>query len=302
MLKKILSILLIFIALAVLICGAAFAAFRIFVPDEKLRAMLVENGRWYLERGVTLEYLSLGLFSGIELRGIAVSEWPNFKSGTFCSADRVSLKVRLLPLLHRSLSVSEVRVEKPEIHVSRDGNGDFNFVDLSRIRVTSERTEAFRRKAGGLALLIGDAEITGGTLYYADADRKDVRVELKDIAVSARNISPGKPFEAEVGFTVAGKNTPVRARLSVDTARDRVDITECVMGGERTALKVSGFCENIAGPGDMRFAFDVEGDVAVLNELTAVFPLETDLTFFPLPRVRAQITGTPARLAVKFLQ
>lgn len=302
MLKKIASILLIFIALAALIGGAAFAAFKIFLPDEKLRAMLVDNGRWYLERGVTLEHLSFGLFSGVELRGIAVSEWPGFKSGTFCSADRVSLRVRLLPLLHRSVSLSEIRVEKPVVRLSRDRNGDLNFVDLGRIRVTSERTEEFRRKAAGLALLIGNAEITGGSLYYTDAAHEDLRVELKDIAVSARNIVPGKPFEAEIGFAVAGKNTPVRARLSIDTARDRVDIIECVMGGEKAALKVSGFCENVAGQGELTFALDVEGEIAVLNELTAVLPLETDLTLFPLPRVRAKITGTPARLAVKFLE
>ena len=51
-------------------------------------------------------------------------------TATFISADRLSIRLALLPLLEKKLVLHEIELEKPVITLSRDQAGVFNFSDM----------------------------------------------------------------------------------------------------------------------------------------------------------------------------
>ena len=51
-------------------------------------------------------------------------------ASTFISADRLTFKLALLPLLEKRVVLSDIELEKPVIAISRDRAGVFNFGDI----------------------------------------------------------------------------------------------------------------------------------------------------------------------------
>lgn len=302
MIKKIIHILLIFAALVSLIAGAIAVTFRIAFPDSKLQEMFQNTARWYLQRGVSLKSLSLGICTGIELTGLEISEQPDFVAGTFFSAGRVHLKMPLLPLLHHSVRISELRVENPQVRIARLKGGKLNFEDLRIVYGSPEKTGDVLKVAVPGVFHVADARVTNGTLQYTDAALRGLHVELSHIDISARNVSLLEPFDARVSFVVAGTKTPVRVRLSVDVPHDRVVLSEGVAGAGNEVLNFSGSLGNLTGSGELTLSLDVEGNPAVLNDLCGILPLKADISLFPLPRLHARISGTSGALSIKFLK
>ncbi|MHB9155734.1 MAG: DUF748 domain-containing protein, partial [Endomicrobiales bacterium] len=172
-LKKILTILFLFTAMLSLIALAAVCAFKVAFPDEKLRKMLVDGGRGYLQRDVALEKFSWGVFSGVEMAGLAVSEPGGFHDGgTFVSGRRITFTVELLPLLKRTLRVGTLSLESPKLRLVRYKDGSFNFSELSRA-FSGHHREALSafRAAAPLPFFIGEVSVTDGALEFSQAPR-----------------------------------------------------------------------------------------------------------------------------------
>src|SRR5512140_1431693 len=119
---------------AVLIAALALAGLVVFLkilyPPERIKSLAVEALSKRLGREIRLKNASIGLWRGISLEGLAVSEQPDFKAGTFLTADRISARPSLEPLLHRRLVLQRLTLEAPSVRIIRHAGGKFNFSDL----------------------------------------------------------------------------------------------------------------------------------------------------------------------------
>src|SRR5688572_6166545 len=105
------------VLLALLAAAAAVATVIIKVkfPPDKIKALAAAQVKEHLRRELWLGEASVGLWSGLSLRQVALSEKPGFSAGTFLSADRVSVEPFLLALLKGRVVVKRVSLDRPAV-------------------------------------------------------------------------------------------------------------------------------------------------------------------------------------------
>jgi uncharacterized protein YjbJ (UPF0337 family) len=107
----------------------------LFFPNEYVKNLIISQGKQKLGRVVNIESLNVSLFSGIKIKNFSVYDASvqglNLKGGKiFIKAGEVNLSYRLLPILWKKLEIKKAVIKKPEIHVVRFKNGNFNFSDI----------------------------------------------------------------------------------------------------------------------------------------------------------------------------
>jgi AsmA-like C-terminal region len=91
---------------------------------------------------VRVREMSISLFSGIALKGLAVANPAPF-AGDLLTADAFVLRYRLIPLLAGRVDVERVALERPTLRLVMDARGGFNYERLGGSASRSPRTSAF---------------------------------------------------------------------------------------------------------------------------------------------------------------
>ena len=127
--KKLLKILL-KIALVLAILGiAGLITLRLMFPPEKLKTMALDYAKNNLHREMSFDKLSFNLI-GVTLDNFALSESSTFQAGTFVKADKLVVKVALLPLLKKSVEISTIEIDGLDVNIIKQKDGSFNFDSL----------------------------------------------------------------------------------------------------------------------------------------------------------------------------
>lgn len=161
------------------------------VVDKEMIAGRMESA---LHRHVTIDALDIGLFSvvsGIEVAGVKISDYktpeqletlagkPVAENDLFAGLNRLSLKLKFLPLLSGSVQVGEFVLYEPIIHVVKYRNGTFNFSDLlqpegeekkaeQKTDEEQEKEEPFSADDLPVSLVLGKIGVEQGTVTYLD--------------------------------------------------------------------------------------------------------------------------------------
>ncbi|MBC8317669.1 MAG: AsmA family protein [Desulfobulbaceae bacterium] len=127
--KGIIKVLAVFVVLIILV-GVGLTAFvRFYLTDERLNALIVPQAEKALGRQVSLGNIDVSLFKGITLNDFSVKEED--QKTDFLYVKGFVLRYELMPLLQKNLIVSEILLNEPQIRVSRDKSGKFNFNSLA---------------------------------------------------------------------------------------------------------------------------------------------------------------------------
>ncbi len=104
-----------------------------FFPTEKVKEIAIEQMQKQYHRQVKIEKVSLNILKGIIIKGVKVSDRPNFKKGTFISCRAFVLKYDLWKLLQKKLVIKKLVLEEPNIFIKRYVENKkvvFNFSDM----------------------------------------------------------------------------------------------------------------------------------------------------------------------------
>ncbi|MGB7866004.1 MAG: AsmA family protein, partial [Candidatus Sulfotelmatobacter sp.] len=104
-----------------------------FIDANSFRPKLESELSSTLGRPVKVGNLSLSLFSGaVKADDIAIADDPAFSKAAFVQAKSLKVGVELLPLIFsKSLNVTELTLNQPEINLVRSQDGDkWNFSSL----------------------------------------------------------------------------------------------------------------------------------------------------------------------------
>src|SRR5262249_19930895 len=106
----------------ILLVGAAAAAAIVSQTawfKNRLRVYVVAQAGQYLNGQLTIDRLGGNLFSSVELEGVAIA----LNGQPVVSARNIGLRYNLYQLITSNLTLDELRIDEPVVHLERDGEG-----------------------------------------------------------------------------------------------------------------------------------------------------------------------------------
>ena len=217
----------IFAAILILLMG--LAALSVFVATRMLdlethRAELIQAVKTALNRDVHYAKgdFSLWFRPGFTFTGVVIKEKD--AQATFITADRLSFKLAILPLLKKKVVLHEMALENPRIAIVREASGAFNVSDL------------LEDKKQDLSFKINRLRIRNGNLRFTDrwiapegltTSLEQLNLHLDhfergknaDFALSAIVVDTGKSGNLSLeGFLEISKDSESLLKSRIDTA------------------------------------------------------------------------------------
>lgn len=153
--------------LLLLLAGLATAV-RLYLTDERIRALVVPVAEKALQRKVELGAISADLFSGISLTDFAIKEADG--QTDFVRAEALVLHYDLLPLLRKKVVIREITLDRPSVRIHRDKAGVFNFDSLPFVAASKSRN----------ADDAGRPQMQAGTLTVREAGLREAKLVVSD--------------------------------------------------------------------------------------------------------------------------
>ena len=256
----------------VAVAAAATWALKTYLPPEKVRELVLREAGKALKREVRLGKINLGAIQGLTIEKLEVSELPNFKAGTFVSAERFRVRIKLLPLLSRQIEVSRVSLEGLKVSVTRDAKGIFNFSDLLAASTVPVQATPGGAAAAALpaSLRVSQASVSGAEILFRDAEIGTWKVADADLAISDFDLS--RPFGAKAKLTVTGKwgARPIDAKLRFAGTIDPAKLDLAAAGVEFDELEASLAGVRVQGSGRLSRpaapSFNLKGKVWIQDK------------------------------------
>lgn len=180
-------------ALIALIAVALLAVW-LFVNPNDFKGRIVTAVKASTGRDLALPGdIRLSVFPSIalELGPASLGNPPGFAMQPFASVKRIDLHVKLLPLLHKQLSVGRIEIDGLDLRLEKNGAGKGNWEDFGAAKEAPATPAASSGTLGDIA----------GVLV------KDSRVSYQDMVAEQLNL--------EVGHFAPGTSTPVKAKLNL---------------------------------------------------------------------------------------
>jgi AsmA protein len=240
---------------AVLAAGIAalIAASRLIPPDTVRQAVLTEiRAATGLEPGIRGD-ATVSLFPSAVVSFSDVTLGDE-RAAPALGADRLSVKLALLPLLIGRIEPADLSLTRPRITVAVEPDGRTNW---SGLMATLARTLKPRTREPGPVMSLSELRMIGGTITVTEAAR-GISEELSDVELSFAWPSIARSFGATGRFTWRGE--------VFDASANAGDLL-AALSGERSGLKLrlAGAPFKLAFEGAMsqKPSFKMEGTLAV---------------------------------------
>ncbi len=270
---------------------AAGVAIKILLPPEKIQKLVVEKASESLHREVRLRGVSVGL-RGLTLEGLEVSEKPDFAAGKFLGVEGFTLRVELMPLLHKKVVIDEISVEGPIIVVKKDKKGKFNFDDLAAAPPQSKKVQKKAEPAGAappiaFELKVGKASLSDGLIEYSDAGT-GMNVKLSGIDAVAKDLALDQS---------TGKVSATLSKLAAEVSGLKLDVSgELALDPKK--VEVSGFHGRF-DQGDLKLAMTARDYLSAPDVQLDASLSELDLDRLLAVKQATMGSGTPSEAAGK---
>src|SRR3984885_7455491 len=111
---------------------AVVVVFAVFNPND-YRATIQTKLEQQLGRKVSLGDMSLGILPlRFKVANLSIADDPKFSNEPFIQTQLLSVSVKLLPLLSKSVEVDSLSLERPNVNLIRNGQGRWNFASLGQ--------------------------------------------------------------------------------------------------------------------------------------------------------------------------
>jgi len=182
-----------FIVLVLLIAALAAYAHHKFGPEEA-RAIAVAQLQSLLHREVSIDRMILTP-RGFKFKGLRVRRAHGVE-GDMLVCDTAVVTVKLRPLLRRRLEFDTLRLESPQIFLTREADGTWDIADLFTTTKTANGSPL------PLALASAETIVNDGVLKVEDR-RRGRRISVERLALRADGFDQDQPFPLAVSFVNA---------------------------------------------------------------------------------------------------
>lgn len=210
--KKIKKILIWTALVFIVFSASVFVALKIFFTPDKIKAYIIDYAHNELHREVSFDKLSFNML-GFDLENFAMSEKSTFANGTFIKSKRLTVKVNIIPLLRKEITVDTLGIDGMYININRDENGIFNFDDITQSHKQSEETDK-KQDSGSLLLNIDNLYVKNSAVKFNDKTTK-LNTEVSDFNIKLKGFSFNGLFLCDSSFKIKYKQGGTDIRLPV---------------------------------------------------------------------------------------
>ncbi|MFA7674475.1 MAG: AsmA family protein [Endomicrobiia bacterium] len=193
---------------------AVFIAFKIFLTQEKIKSYIIDYAHTELNREVTFDKLSFNLI-GFNLENFAMSEKSTFADGTFIKAKQLIVKINVLPLLHKEITIDTLGIDNMYVEIKRDEEGKFNFNDIIDSKKSQEEQRTPEDDSSNMLLNINDLYVKNSTVKFNDKKIK-LNTEISDFNIDLKGFSFTNLFLCKSSFNIKYKQDTIDVYLPIN--------------------------------------------------------------------------------------
>jgi AsmA protein len=210
------------IVVAVLIVIAI--AIPLFVNVNNYRPQIESSLSSTLGRPVKVGNLSLSILTGsVEADQLSIADDPKFSSSPFIQAKTLKVGVELLPLIFsKSLDVTNLRIDQPQISLLRDRDGIWNFSSLGN--QTGQQATMAQKSSSGTSsnsISVDKLDVTDGTVTLGSTTGKRKPIVYDKVKITMRNFSFTSSFPVTASIELPGGGS-----LKIDGSAGPINSTD----------------------------------------------------------------------------
>ena len=293
--KKLFKLLVKIAVVCVILLAAGLVALRIMFPPEKLKTMAVDYAKNNLQREISFDKISFNVI-GVTLDNFALSENTSFQNGTFVKADKLVVKLALMPLLKKRVEIATVLVDGLDVNIIKNKNGSFNFdtlIPASDSAVASADNNKNDSSDHSFVLLADRIVLNNCNFTYKDL-QTGMDASVNKLQVEIREFDLDSPFDIKIKFTTeysaAGLNMTVPVSISLRTflanlnmPKAYVTVNDISATYKTVKLQLKGGIKNFEAP-----QADLSGTLSGISN-TTVAEILPDLPQFSLPGIHMAV-------------
>ena len=296
--KKLFKLLVKIAVVCVILLAAGLIALRIMFPPEKLKAMAVDYAKTNLQREISFDKISFNVI-GVTLDNFALSENTTFQNGTFVKADKLVVKLALMPLLKKRVEISTVSVDGLDVNVIKNKDGSFNFDTLipSSDGENTPAETAQEDNSGVAFVLLADRIVLNNCNFTYKDLQTGMDASVNKLQVEIRDFDLDSPFDVKIKFTTeysaAGLNMTVPVSISLRTFLANLNMPEAyvtvndISASYKTVkLQLKGGVKNFEAP-----QAELTGTLSGISNAT-VAEILPDLPHFSLPVINMAVKAS----------
>ncbi len=198
------------VGIVIIVVLAAAAALPFLIDGNQFRPALESSLTAALGRQVKIGNLKISLFSGgAAATDVSIADDPAFSQSPFLQAESLKVGVDLLPLiLHRTVNVTGITIEDPQIHIIESAAGAFNLSSIGAKPGAKQPPQSVSEPASAPSkapsLSIARIEISGGKITFEKRAPGARPNEIDKLDLVAKDFSPGAAFPVSVSAEVPG--------------------------------------------------------------------------------------------------
>lgn len=187
------------VVVVVLTAGVFVATFN---PND-YRGTIQAKLEQQLNRRVQVGDMNLGLFPlRFRVARLAITEDPQFGSSLpFVQTQELSVSVKLLPLLSKSVQVDSLTLKRPSVELIKNAQGAWNFATLGQ---SSKASSAPAEAPAQQQFSLGELAIEDGQVAITDLQDHKPRAVYDHVNVNLAHFAPEKPFDLDASVQLPG--------------------------------------------------------------------------------------------------
>jgi AsmA protein len=193
--RKVAIVIAIVVAVIAIAAGIFVATFN---PND-YRGTVQTKLEQQLDRKVTLGNMELGLFPlRFRVFNLAVADDPKFGTRPFVQTQELSVSVKLLPLLSKSVQIDSLSLDRPSVELIKNAQGVWNFATLG------QKSSASPSSSSGQQFSLGELAINDGQVAITDLQDRKPRTVYDHINLKLTDFAPDSPFNLEASVHLPG--------------------------------------------------------------------------------------------------
>lgn len=210
--------------------------------------------------------LSLFPWIGLELGAVQLSNAEGFADVPFAQMERMDIKLKLLPLLKKSVEMKAIVLHDLGLNLEVNKQGVSNWDDLvqsseevaeePKVEETSEGSEALPLES----LSVEGIEIIGARIVYTD-HQAGAKYTLSNLSLETGEVVLNEPLDLKFNTDFESNQPEVRGHLSL-TSYIVYNLDNQQHRLEKTAIKLTFDSKEFSSKGEVNLDFDALLDLA----------------------------------------
>ena len=208
------------LVIVVVVVVAALAIIPHFLDLNSYRSQIQAKLQQALGRPVDFKDISASFLPpSVKVNNVSIGEDPRFGPGPFATIQQLDVSVKLLPLLSKDVEIQSLTLERPQIQVVRNKQGEWNYASLGKTQTPSQPGQPQAnpqtppaQQPGQPAPSKGESQfslshltINNGKVGYLDQQANTHGV-YDNIDATLNDFAPGKTFDLNAAVRVGGKS------------------------------------------------------------------------------------------------